>query len=189
MNVTTRHAIGPFRVRTGLRLLTAVCGIAVASAAFAQQEKPNVVLMLADNVGWGDIGAFAGGELRGMPTPAIDRLAAEGMQLSQFMVEPACTPSRAALMTGRYSTRVGLNTVIIGGTPNTLLASEVTLAELLQKQGLRDSLRRKMASWSRRAKLADPSGVRRIPCRRHRNLGRDALSRKHGTQRDAGGFR
>jgi arylsulfatase len=70
-----------------------------------------------------------------MPTPAIDQLAAEGMQLSQFMVEPACTPSRAALMTGRYSTRVGLNTVIIGGTPNTLQASEVTLAELFKSQG------------------------------------------------------
>lgn len=135
MTDTTRDAPGPSRVKMGLRLITTAFGIAFASAAFAQQDKPNVVLMLADNVGWGDIGAFAGGELRGMPTPAIDQLAAEGMQLSQFMVEPACTPSRAALLTGRYSTRVGLNTVIIGGTPNTLQASEVTLAELFKGQG------------------------------------------------------
>ena len=55
---------------------------------FAQAEKPNVVLMLADNVGWGDIGAYGGGEIRGMPTPNIDRLAAEGMQFTQFLVEP-----------------------------------------------------------------------------------------------------
>ena len=106
MTDTARDAPGPFRLRMGLRLTTTAFGIAFASAAFAQQDKPNVVLMLADNVGWGDIGAFAGGELRGMPTPAIDQLAAEGMQLSQFLVEPACTPSRAALLTGRYSTRV-----------------------------------------------------------------------------------
>ena len=73
--------------------------------------------------------------MRGMPAPNIDRLANEGMQMTQFLVEPGCTPSRAALMTGRYSTRLGLNTVIIGGTPNTLQASEVTLAELFKSQG------------------------------------------------------
>ena len=104
-----------------------------ATPTFAA-DKPNVVLMLADNVGWGDIGAFGGGEVRGMPTPNIDRLASEGMQMTQFLVEPACTPSRAALLTGRYSTRVGLNTVIIGGTPNTLTAKEVTLGELFKEK-------------------------------------------------------
>ncbi len=104
----------------------------ISSTTFAA-DKPNVVLMLADNVGYGDIGAFSGGEVRGIPTPNIDRLAGEGMTLTQFLVEPGCTPSRAGLMTGRYSTRVGLNTVIIGGTPNTLTASEVTLAEIFKK--------------------------------------------------------
>ena len=105
-----------------------------AAAASKNADKPNVVLMLADNVGWGDIGAFGGGEVRGMPTPNIDRLASEGMQMTQFLVEPACTPSRAALLTGRYSTRVGLNTVIIGGTPNTLTAAEITLAEVFKEK-------------------------------------------------------
>lgn len=113
-----------------LALLMAVSLVTTAGAA----DRPNVVLMLADNVGWGDIGAYGGGEVRGMPTPNIDRLASEGMQLTQFLVEPACTPSRAALLTGRYSTRVGLNTVIIGGTPNTLTASEFTLAELFKEK-------------------------------------------------------
>ena len=116
-----------------------LAGVSIAVAAIPQDaaaatEKPNVVLMLADNVGWGDIGAFGGGVVRGMPTPNIDRLASEGMQMTQFLVEPACTPSRAALLTGRYSTRVGLNTVIIGGTPNTLQAKEVTLGELFKEK-------------------------------------------------------
>lgn len=66
-------------------------------AASKTAAKPNVVLMLADNVGWGDIGAYGGGEIRGMPTPRIDSLAEEGLQLAQFLVEPGCTPSRAAL--------------------------------------------------------------------------------------------
>ena len=108
--------------------------VSVLATTAAAADKPNVVLMLADNVGWGDIGAYGGGEIRGIPTPNIDRLASEGMQMTQFLVEPACTPSRAALLTGRYSTRVGLNTVIIGGTPNTLTASEFTLAELFKEK-------------------------------------------------------
>lgn len=106
----------------------------VAQAASAQ-SKPNVVIMLADNVGYGDIGAYGAGEVRGMPTPRIDQLAAQGLRLTQYLVEPACTPSRAALMTGRYSQRVGLSTVIIGGTPNTLQPDEVTLGELFKRQG------------------------------------------------------
>ena len=119
-----------------LSILSLACLLAAPlTSTAATAEKPNVVLMLADNVGWGDIGAFAGGEIRGMPTPRIDSIATEGLQLDQFLVEPGCTPSRAALLTGRYSTRVGLNTVIIGGTPNTLQASEVTLGELFKSQG------------------------------------------------------
>jgi arylsulfatase A-like enzyme len=55
-----------------------------------------------------------------MPTPRIDQLASEGLRLTQFLVEPGCTPSRPALMTGRYSPRAGLSTIIIGGTPKTL---------------------------------------------------------------------
>ncbi len=108
----------------------------VAPAAQAQQpKKPNVVIMLSDNVGYGDIGAYGAGEIRGMPTPRIDQLASEGLRLTQFLVEPGCTPSRAALMTGRYSQRMGLGTIIIGGTPNTLQANEVTLGKLFKGQG------------------------------------------------------
>ena len=108
--------------------------VIVASSAHAQ-GRPTVVLMLADNVGYGDIGAYGAGEVRGMPTPRIDSIAAQGLRLTQYLVEPACTPSRAALMTGRYSVRSGLSSVIVGGTPNTLQASEVTLGELFKSVG------------------------------------------------------
>ena len=91
--------------------------------------------MLADNVGYGDIGAYGGGAMRGMPTPVLDQLAAEGMQMTQFLVEPGCTPSRAALMTGRYSVRSGLGTIILGGLRNTLQDEEFTLGEMFKSVG------------------------------------------------------
>src|ERR1700730_2680492 len=73
-----------------------------SATAFAQQSnKPNVVFILADNVGYGDLGSYGGGELRGAPTPRLDALAQEGLRLTQFLVEPACNPSPAALMTGQ----------------------------------------------------------------------------------------
>jgi hypothetical protein len=71
----------------------------------AAGKKPNVVFILADNVGYGDLGPYGGGELRGAPTPRIDQLAQGGLRLTQFLVEPACTPSRAALMTGQFNSQ------------------------------------------------------------------------------------
>lgn len=105
-------------------------------SANAKDEQPNVIVMLADNLGFGDLGSYgSGGELRGMPTPRLDQLANEGMRLTQFFVEAGCTPSRAALMTGRYSPRSGLGGIIVKGTPATLQDSEVTMAELFKSKG------------------------------------------------------
>ena len=97
-----------------------------------QAAGPNIVFMMADNLGYGDVGVYGGGELRGAPTPRIDQLASEGLRLTQFLVEPGCTPSRAATMTGRYSIRAGLSLVLVPGTPNTLQPEEVTLAEVMK---------------------------------------------------------
>ncbi len=66
-----------------------------ASSSFAN-EKLNVVIMMVDKLGYGDLGAYGGGEVRGMPTPRIDKLANEGLRFTQFLVEPGCTPSRVA---------------------------------------------------------------------------------------------
>ena len=101
----------------------------------AKSDKPNVVFMLADNLGYGDVGAYGAGEIRGMPTPNIDKLASEGIRFTQFLVEPGCTPSRAGLMTGRYSIRVGLSKIILRGTKNTLQDDEVTLGEIFKSKG------------------------------------------------------
>ena len=125
----------------GTGRLAATAGVlAIALLTFAASpgqaaDKPNVVLMLSDNIGYGDIGAFQGGAIRGAPTPNIDRLASEGLTLTQFLVEPGCTPSRAGLITGRYSPRVGLGTIIIGGTTATLKDEEITLGELFKSVG------------------------------------------------------
>ena len=117
-----------------VRTLVACALLGCLSAANAQ-ERPNVVLMVADNVGYGDIGAFQGGEIRGMPTPRIDRLASEGLTLTQFLTEPGCTPSRAGLNTGRHAHRSGLGSIIVKGTPNTLADEEITMAELFKSRG------------------------------------------------------
>ena len=57
---------------------------------------PNIVLILADNLGWGELGCYGGGALRGAPTPRIDRLATEGLRLTNFNVESDCVPTRSA---------------------------------------------------------------------------------------------
>jgi arylsulfatase A-like enzyme len=108
-----------------------------SATAFAQQSnKPNILFILADNLGYGDLGVYGGGELCGAPTTCIDELAAQGLRLTQFLVEPGCTPSRAALMTGRYSIRSGLSLVTVeGSATGSLPATEITMAEMLRDAG------------------------------------------------------
>jgi len=85
-----------------------------ALPVLAQEYKPNVVFIFADNVGYGDLGSYGGGKLRGAPTPHIDQLAREGPGLRQYLVDPVCTRSRAALLTGQYLIRNGLSLIIAG---------------------------------------------------------------------------
>ena len=80
----------------GLLLAAPMFAAGLASAQVAD-KKPNIVVVLMDNLGWGEPGVYGGGILRGAPTPRIDKLAAEGMRLLNFNVEAQCTPSRAAL--------------------------------------------------------------------------------------------
>jgi arylsulfatase len=106
----------------------------------AVERKPNIVFILADNVGYGDLGSYGGGELRGAPTPRLDELANQGIRLTQFLVEPGCTPSRAALMTGQYSTRSGLSLIRVPASHNTLPAGAFTMAQMLKEQGYATAL-------------------------------------------------
>jgi len=126
--------------RRQLSLRAFRCALVVSASfigvpAMAQAPKPNVVFILADNVGYGDLGPYGGGESRGAPTPRIDQLAREGLRLTQYLVEPGCTPSRAALMTGQYSIRNGLSLIIVPGSSSTLPPRAFTMGELFKGAG------------------------------------------------------
>ncbi|MFP6656503.1 MAG: arylsulfatase [Myxococcota bacterium] len=106
-----------------------------ASAARASTDRPNIVLVLMDNFGWGELGSYGGGLIRGAATPRIDSLADEGLRLLNFNVEAQCTPSRSALLTGRYAIRSGTSSVPLEGGLYGLTQWEVTLAEMLTEAG------------------------------------------------------
>ncbi|MEX2303887.1 MAG: sulfatase [Bryobacterales bacterium] len=98
-----------------------------------EQRPPNIVIILADDLGYGDLGVYGNHEIQ---TPRLNRMAAEGVRLTEFYsVSPTCTPARAALLTGRYPRRSGMTRVIVAKEKWGLPASEILLAEVLQKQG------------------------------------------------------
>ena len=99
------------------------------------QAQPNIVLILADNLGWGELGCYGGGAIRGAPTPRIDQLAAEGMRFLNFNVESDCVPTRSALMTGRHPVRTGALQSVPAGLPQGLIPWERTIAEVLSDAG------------------------------------------------------
>ena len=110
---------------------------AAADPAAAAPPRPNLVYILADDLGWKDVG-FHGSDIR---TPNLDRLAAGGVRLEQFYAQPFCTPTRAALMTGRYPHRYGLQTVVIPSAGTYGLATdEWLLPQALQQAGYRTAI-------------------------------------------------
>lgn len=122
-----------------LNLWTAFfCFVVVVSATCvvqAQSSKPNILFLVSDDTGYGDLGPYGGGEGRGMPTPNIDRLAADGMTFFSFYAQPSCTPGRAAMQTGRIPNRSGMTTVAFQGEGGGLPAAEWTLASVLKQGG------------------------------------------------------
>lgn len=116
--------------------LAALLAAALPSVAGAEAAHPNIVLVLMDNYGYGEPGVYGGGELRGAATPGIDTLARDGLRLTNYNVEAECTPSRSALMTGRYAMRTRLRK---GEPPRDiwygLSSSELTIAEQLSAVG------------------------------------------------------
>jgi arylsulfatase len=97
-------------------------------------RSPNLLVVLMDDVGWGDFGCYGGGVAVGAPTPNIDALARRGLLLTSCYSEPSCTPSRATLMTGRVPMRHGLQRPPMYGEPGGL-QGEVTVAQLLSDAG------------------------------------------------------
>jgi arylsulfatase A-like enzyme len=102
----------------------------MAHAAFAQ-DKPNVVFILVDNWGWGDVSIQGSAT----PTPRIDALAKQGIRFTNYNVENQCTPTRSAIHTGRLPIRSGTQAVPPPGSPGGLCPWEYTIAELLSASG------------------------------------------------------
>ncbi len=98
-------------------------------------KKPNIIYILADDVGWGEMGWQGGGKHRGTPTPELDKMAFEGMRFWTAYAEPSCTPSRIAINTGRHPVRTGLLSVLWPGQTEGLSADEKTVAEVLSEAG------------------------------------------------------
>jgi len=116
-------------------LMGAIIGLSVAHTAWAQDKKPNIVLIVSDDFGYGDAGVYGGGPNRGMPTPNLDRMADEGMTFFTFYAQPSCTPGRAAMQTGRIPNRSGMTTVALQGQGGGLPKAEWTLASVLKTAG------------------------------------------------------
>ncbi len=121
-------------------------------------KRPNIVLILADNLGWGELGCYGGGALRGAPTPRIDALAAEGLRLLNFNVESDCVPTRSALMTGRHPIRTGALQSVPAGLPQGLIPWEITLAQLFKQQGYATAIHGKWHLGDRKGRFPTDRG-------------------------------
>lgn len=99
------------------------------------QKRPNVIYFHVDNLGYGELGCYGGGILRGAPTNRIDQFAKEGFQFLNFAPEAQCTPSRTALLTGRHAIRTGNHTVAVSGGESGIVAWERTLGDIFSEAG------------------------------------------------------
>jgi arylsulfatase A-like enzyme len=119
-----------------LRILASLAASAIAIFAVAASPPPNVVLILADDLGYGDLGCYG---CRDIPTPNLDRIAAEGARFTRAYVYNVCSPTRAAVHTGRYAERSGVTTALMGGNAKGF-AGVRTLPAMLGAAGYRTGL-------------------------------------------------
>ena len=138
----SRRKISRLAVAIGVAFgsLAASAGLGLSRRADAAPRaqgprKPNIILLVSDDTGWGDLGPYGGGAGRGMATPNFDRMAREGMQFWSFYGQPSCTPGRAAILTGRIPNRSGMTTVAFPGQGGGLPKEEWTIASVLKGAG------------------------------------------------------
>jgi arylsulfatase len=148
MGTLAAHVLG----RTGSAEATA------AAAQVSPAPKPNILFMLVDNLGYGELGVYGGGATRGAPTPRIDMLAGEGVRLTNMNMEAQCTPSRSCILTGRYAIRSGTHSVPFGGVADGLTQWEVTMAESLSAIGYATALYGKWHLGSHDGRLPNDQG-------------------------------
>ena len=114
-------------------LALAVFLISWQSTFASQKNPPNIVILYADDIGYGDLSCYGHPTIH---TPELDRMATEGMRFTQFYsASPVCSPSRAALLTGRLPLRTGINRVLNPKSRGGIQANEITIAEALRKRG------------------------------------------------------
>ncbi len=117
-------------------LLAAALAVTAPAPVMAQAKKPNVVVIMTDDVGWLDFGAYSGGGLAlGHPTPNVDRIAKEGAMFTSWYGQASCTAGRASFMTGRIPIRSALSVVVVPGDENGLHKETPTIAEFFKKNG------------------------------------------------------
>ena len=117
----------------GISVCSCLCRGSAKAASANTAEKPNFIVIFADDLGYGDIGCFGAKDI---VTPNLDRMAREGMKFTDFHTLSAiCSPSRAALLTGRYPKRVGVTAVFVPKSKGGLRLSEVTVADVLKTRG------------------------------------------------------
>jgi hypothetical protein len=116
-------------------LLGVTIGLSVARVAWAA-DKPNIVMLMTDDTGWGDFGAYSGGGWGlGHPTPKIDQIAKEGVYFTSWYGQASCTAGRASFITGRIPIRSALSIVVAPGNENRLRKETPTIAEFFRKKG------------------------------------------------------
>ncbi|MDA2924776.1 arylsulfatase [Acidobacteria bacterium AH-259-L09] len=116
-----------------LTIVSLLTFLSLSGVGFAQNPpRPNIVIFLADDMGWEQVGFNGGKEV---PTPHIDRIAREGVKLTQFYVQPVCTPTRGCLLTGRYAWKNGTEVRPTVWSKHGMLRDERTLGEALRAAG------------------------------------------------------
>jgi len=112
----------------------AAAALACGSAFAQEQERPNILVIWGDDIGWSNVSAYGMGVM-GYTTPNIDRVGNEGIRFTDHYAQPSCTAGRAAFITGQYPIRSGMTTVGQPGSPLGLQKASPSLAEVLKGEG------------------------------------------------------
>src|SRR6201997_2468870 len=120
----------------GLMVGASAIALTTMPASAQQQKRPNIVMLMTDDTGWNDFGAYSGGGAAlGHPTPNIDRIAKEGALFTSWYGQASCTAGRCSFITGRIPIRSALSIVVAPGDENRLRKETPTIAEFFQKSG------------------------------------------------------
>jgi Sulfatase len=124
------------KLTLGLLALAAMTAAGPPASAQAQQKRPNIVMLMTDDTGWNDFGAYSnGGKALGHPTPNVDQIAEEGATFTNWYGQASCTAGRASFITGRIPIRSALSIVVAPADPNFLRKETPTIAEFFKKNG------------------------------------------------------